>query len=113
MDIALKIVLFLCSHNLSVFVNHAPQCILLADLFDLVGEVLDFGSCCIHTLTKMLASTIFFLQKRPIFFHRLVLAVAFPEHFKGLRSVCQVLKTALDWLSHEGLGLLQLPIKTT
>ena len=106
MDIALKIVLFLCSHNLSVFVNHAPQCILLADLFDLVGEVLDFGSCCIHTLTKMLAPTIFFLQKRPIFFHRLVLAVAFPEHFEGLCPISQILKTALDRFSHKSLSFL-------
>ena len=106
MDIALKIVLFLSSHNLPVFVNHASQCILLADLFDLIGEVLDLSSCCIHTLTKLLASTIFFFQKRPVFFHRLVLTIAFSEHFEGLCSICQVLKTTLDRFSHESLSFL-------
>ena len=87
-DLNLKCIFFVSPHNLAIFVNHASECILFANLFDLIGEILYLSSCLINACSKVLASAVLFLEQSPILFHSLILTVTFPEHFEGLCSVC-------------------------
>ena len=87
MDFTLQSVLLLCSDDLSVLINHASQGVLLAYLLNLVGEVFDLSPCCIDILAQLLTPPIFLFEKRPVFLHRLILAIAFSEHFECFGSI--------------------------
>ena len=110
-DLSLKRFFLFSPNNFSIFINHASKCILFTNLFDLVSKIFDLSPCCIDALTKLLASTVLFLEQSSIFLHGLILAIAFPEHFKGLCSICQVFKTALDGLVYKSLCFLEFSIE--
>ena len=61
-DLTLEAVFLVSSHDLSIFIDHASESVLLANLFDLIREFFDLSPSLIDAHSKLFASTILFLK---------------------------------------------------
>jgi hypothetical protein len=89
-DLLLELLFFLRVHELATLVYHSSKGVLLPDLFDLIGQILDLLSVIVNAYTQLLAATVLLFEQLSVLFHRLVLAVAFSKHLESFGPVSQV-----------------------
>ena len=89
-DALLELIFFRSLYKLSIVINHASECILLANLFDLISEIFNSCSSLVNICAKMLASCILIFEQGSVLFHCFVLPIAFSEHVKCFGPVSQV-----------------------
>lgn len=112
-DPLLDLVFFFGADELAVVVHHAAESVLLPDLFDLIRQVLDLGTCLIDIASELLSSDILVFQDGSVLLHCLVLTIALSKHVECLSSVSQILQTALDWPVYKSLRLAISPVEAT